>query len=168
MVLNNLVRGIIPPHFKKKAASSLTAAFLSVGSDADIASDWAYWVSVKDNPNIPIFLKQATQFFVFVSTMLYLMQITDGRGFKRVFKNCFGVQVTKRKIVQWSVWYEDIPQVILTLLITITESMSTMGAVNIVASVVDAVQKTKALLEDAVEEEEDDEVVEEQAAALNT
>jgi hypothetical protein len=141
MVLNNLVGCCVPPRFRKKkdeegadedddAAArkrwccgfSLTQLIMSAGSDADIATDWAYWVSVKGNSKVPSLLKLATHFFVIVSSVLYLMQVTEGRCFKRLFKNYFGVEVTKRKIVQWSVWYEDIPQLILTMLITIAES----------------------------------------------
>lgn len=179
MVLHNLVNFFYPPtRIRQKSAVevdkeevgaqeeplkfygfSVNQILLSIGTDADIASDWAYWASIKDNPAVPSALKYAALFFVLVSSLLYILQVLEGRGFKSIFKKILRIELTKRKIAQWSVWFEDIPQVILTLLVTFSHSWSTLGIVNIVTSVVDAIQKTKALWEGTIEDDEEEEPV---------
>mmetsp|Transcript_21728 Transcript_21728/g.33162 ORF Transcript_21728/g.33162 Transcript_21728/m.33162 type:complete len:99 (-) Transcript_21728:153-449(-) len=86
------------------------------------------------------------------------MQVTEGRCFRRIAKRCFGVEITKKKILQWGMLWEDLPQIIFTAAIEFYYNQDALGAINILVSLVDVLQKSKAICEDDVDEvAEDDE-----------
>lgn len=185
MVLNNIVDILVPPRFKKRDDETQEAAettttndsvapqpptrrkrccgftgtqfLLSGASDANIGADWVFYESMKKNPNVPGVLVSVEWLLVVVATIIWAMQVTEGRLFKRLARRCFGVELTKKKIIDAGVWLEDFPQLGISLLVQFVyaNGFSLPVFFNLLTSGFSAYHKTKALLHDDIEEEED-------------
>jgi hypothetical protein len=172
MVLNAVVAALVPPRWRRKPEDgddpdgsdsrrrqwcglTGTQVLLSMGSDADVVTDWLYYEESKSK-GVPGMVVNLQFLFLLLATAIWLMEVTGGRCFKRPFKRFTGVEATTRNIVKAGVWCEDIPQILLTLLIDgyYASKFSMDGILNLVASGYDGYTKIKALMEDDIEEEE--------------
>uniref|UniRef100_A0A7S1YEE6 Uncharacterized protein n=1 Tax=Grammatophora oceanica TaxID=210454 RepID=A0A7S1YEE6_9STRA len=173
MVFNNAVSLCFPPRWSKMGTKldgdsrprvcglTSTQIMLSIGSDIDIATDWIYYESLKNNEDIPKILITLEYICCIFATIVWLMQVLEGRIFKRVAK-VFGFDLTKKQILEWGLWIEDIPQILMSATIMFLYDFSYQGLVNVAISVYDGYQKFVALRDGDFEEEEEYEEVPEE------
>ena len=137
---------------------SSTQLALSGASDMSTAADWAFYESMKKNPAIPGFLVSLEWCLVVAATLIYTLQVTEGRLFKRLARRCFGVQLTKKKILDAGVWIEDVPQVAMSVLVQWLYAGSWAGWLNLGTSGFSAYHKLQALFHNDIEEEEEEDL----------
>jgi hypothetical protein len=176
MVLNTIFGCINPPEWMKRrktAASrnnndkrrrfcggfTLSQLLVSVGSDLDMITDWLYYEKVvssysQADSTIPSSILISLSIFLVIATILWVLEIVEGRlGCQR----CCGLRLKNCYILWAGIWLEDIPQIVLTILIDSVyassgTAFSVAGAINIAASIHNALTKVRALVDDDVEE----------------
>lgn len=176
MVLNNLANLLVPPRWRKRrdgeeeeeeerrrCCGCTGRQFrLSTLSDADIMADWAFFNAIKSNEQIPKGVVSAEWVLVLLATLIYLLQVTEGRLLKKWVRKCTGVTLTKKNIVDAGVWLEDLPQIALSAFVAFGTSAGTSLPVlaNLITSALSAREKLEARWADDIPE-----IVEEEGTA---
>mmetsp|Transcript_29476 Transcript_29476/g.44964 ORF Transcript_29476/g.44964 Transcript_29476/m.44964 type:complete len:184 (+) Transcript_29476:77-628(+) len=169
MVCNTIVNCIFPPPWLERSRLGLRSSdqrrrfagfpiskiFMSLGADVDLITDWVYFERVQSLDNIPGFVTGLLTFFLAVTTCLWVLEVIEGRigGFQK----CFGFRLKNRHIAWAGLVFEDIPQIILTIVIDLflVNDISSQGITNISASIHDAITRLKALLDNELEENDE-------------
>lgn len=166
MVCNIIFGCINPPEWKQKKQKgrsnderrrlcgyTLSQILISFGSDADIASDYFYFIKTfSQRDQLPFSVAAALALCLSIATLLWILEVVEGR---MGCKKCCGFRLTNSNILWAGVLMEDIPQIVLTSMIDIfyLGSFTIPGVVNIAASIHSALTKVRALVDDDIDED---------------
>ena len=166
MVCNTIFGCIVPPAWKKNLSSprgavsrrrfcgyTVSQILISLGSDADIITDYLYWETAVSRDYVPEFVSLLLTIFLGLAAFIWVLEVIEGRfGCKK----CCGFQLKNSHILWFGVLLEDVPQIVLTVLIDYwyAPEFSIQGVINISTSVHDMLTKIRALLDGDVQEEE--------------
>jgi hypothetical protein len=177
MVFNNIINFLIPPRFKRRRREdededgtdvaaepegqrrrrccTCRQFRLSSTADANIIADWAFYETmVRNNPQVSTGLVTTEFVLVVLATILYVMQVTEGRLFRKVVRQVSGIELTKARILDSALWMEDFPQLVVSVWVGFSTGNILQPPVlaNIVTSAVAAREKVTALWTNDIDE----------------